>query len=461
MFVTKQNRIYNMRQKVKNIKCMVLCLICLFGLNVAYSQQISRQGLKLWSLRDCIDYALENNIDVKSSKVSLQGNYEDVQQAKVSQLPSLNFSSSQSFINQKKENSEGNFKSNGSYSGNYALNTSVTLYNGSKLTKAKNQKDILYKSGELSLKESQNNIETAVTQAYLNILYANESLKTARKAVELSQAQFDRSEALYKAGSISSVDLAQIESQLNSDKYQLTVGENDLAQSKLNLKQLLELGVNESLELLFPDLDSVDILEQLPALQDVYKTALEVMPQIENGRLLIESAKVNEKIASADRLPSITMSAAVGTGNISGTNWSFYNQLNNKLNENIGVSLSVPIFNKRSVKTSINKAKLQTEQARLNKTSSEKNLLSTIESLYQDAKSSQSRYKAATVKLKYSELSYNLVNEQFNAGMKNTIELLTEKQNFISARQEQIEAKYQAVLSIKLLKFYQNQPIEL
>ncbi|MFA6335454.1 MAG: TolC family protein [Bacteroidales bacterium] len=451
-----------MRKNAENIKKMVLCLMCSLGLNVVYSQQqYSHQSLKLWSLRDCIDYALENNIDVKSSKVSLQGNYEDLMQAKASRLPSLNLSSSQSYVNQKELNSDGNYNSNGTYSGNYAISTGVTIYNGGKLNSAQNQKEILYRSGELSFKEAQNNIEIAVTQAYLNILYANESLKTTIKTIELSQAQFNRAKALYLAGSISSVDLAQIEAQLSSDKYQLAVGENNLAQSRLSLKQLLELGINESFDLLFPDLDSIDVLEELPGLNDVYTKALFVMPQIENSLLQIESAKVGEKIASAEMLPSVTMSAAIGTGNISGTNWAFFDQLNNKLNENIGLSLSVPIFNKRSAKTSVNKAKLQTEQAVLNKTSSEKNLLSTIESLYQDAKSSQSRYKAATDKLRYSQLSYNLVNEQFNAGMKNTVELLTEKQNFISAQQEQIEAKYQAVLSIKLLRFYQNQPIEL
>ncbi len=443
------------------IKRAVLCLMCMLLLGTGYSQQSSGKSQKLWSLKDCIDYALANNIEIKSSKVSMQSNYEDVQQAKVSQLPSLNFSSSQSLVNQKKLSSNGDYKSNGTYSGNYAINTGITLYNGGKLVNSKNQTDILYKSSELNVKEAQNNIEIAVTQAYLNILYANESLKTARKTVEVSQTQYDRSKALCQAGSISSVDLAQIEAQLGNDKYQLVLCENNLAKSRLTLKQLLEMGIDESFDLLFPELDTSTVLEQLPTLYEVYNTALSVMPQIERSRLLIESSKVGEKIALADMLPSVTMNAAIGTGNISGTNLSLYNQLNNKLNENIGISLSIPIFNKRSSKTSINKSKLQTQQAILNKTNSEKSLLGTIESLYQDAKSAQSRYKAATDKLKYSELSYRLVNEQFNEGMKNTVELLTEKQNFISAQQEQIEAKYQSVLSVKLLKFYQNQPIEL
>jgi len=446
-----------------------VCLLLSPGLNAGFAQTTNKsfaqitvkslaqttgknsqnQTIKLWTLRDCLDYSLENNIQVKSSVVTTKSNYEDVLQAKASRLPTLNASSSQSYINQNNLNSDGSYNNSGTYTGNYAINTGITIYNGGKITNSISQQQLLYKSSELSLKEAQNNIEISVTQAYLAILYANESLKTIKKAVELSQAQFERSKALYTAGMISSVDLAQIESQLSSDKYQQTVGENNLAQSRLSLKQLLELDVDQTFELYFPELDSTDVMENIPLLKDVYTKALEVMPQIENSRIQIESSKVGEKIASADMLPSVSMNAALGAGN------------KNNLSQSAGLSLNIPIFNKRSVKTSVNKAKLQTEQAELSSKSSAKDLLSTVESLYLDAKSAQSRYKAASDKLAYTELSYNMVTEKYNAGMKNTVELLTEKQNYISALQEQTEAKYQAVLSIKLLNFYQNQSIEL
>ena len=175
----------------------------------------------------------------------------------------------------------------------------------------------------------------------------------------------------------------------------------------------------------------------------------------------VESAQLGEKIAAGDGLPSLTASASIGTGNISGTNYSFYNQLNNKLNENVGITLSVRIFNNRKAKSSIARSRLQTRQAELDYQSMEKDLLKDVESLYQDAVSAQSRYLAANDKVKSAETSYGLVLAQFNEGMKNTVELLTEKNNYLSAQQEQIQAKYQAVLSIKLLNFYQNEPITL
>ena len=430
-----------------------LCLL-LFAGQAAWAQ--SPGG---WSLRKCIDYARENNIQVHSTQVTQQSSQEDLAEAKAKRVPSLDFSTSQNYVNQKSEKTDGNFEANGTYSGNYALKTGITIYNGSKLTNSLRQQEVINKSRQFQVDMARNDIEIAVTQAYLNILYANENVKISRQTVESSAAQLERSKALLEAGSIAPSDYAQMESQYSSDKYQLTVSQTSLDQNILTLKQLLELGLDESFDVQFPDLSSEDVLAEVPALDRVYQRALEVMPQVENSRLNVESAQLGEKIAAG--LPSLTASASIGTGNISGTNYSFYNQLNNKLNENVGITLSVPIFNNRKAKSSIARSRLQTRQAELDYQSMEKDLLKDVESLYQDAVSAQSRYLAANDKVKSAETSYGLVLAQFNEGMKNTVELLTEKNNYLSAQQEQIQAKYQAVLSIKLLNFYQNEPITL
>lgn len=433
-------------------------MICLLGLMPASSAagQTSGQG---WTLRQCIDYARENNIQVQSSQVSLQSAQVDLQQAKADRTPTLGFTTSQNVIHQKKENE--NFSSDGTYSGNYALNASLTLYNGGKLKHSLRQQQIVNRSREYEVEVARNDIEIAVTQAYLEILYANETVKTNAQTVESSAAQMEQSKALLEAGSIARSDYAQMEAQYSSDCYQLTVSENDLAQARLQLKQLLELGIDSTFDVVFPEIDSSTVLAEVPRLEEVYRTALEVMPQMESGRLNIQSALAGERVAKADGLPTVTASAAIGTGNTSGTNYSFYNQLNNKLNESAGITVSVPIFNNRQARTSRAKARLETRQAELDYADAEKNLLTTVESLYQDAVSAQSRYRAATDKVRSAGLSYSLVLGQFEAGMKNTVELLTEKNNYLAAQQEQIQAKYQAVLSIRLLDFYRNVPIEL
>lgn len=435
-------------------------LFLLTGLlpTVIFAQQ---QDTTHWTLVECINYAHKNNIQVQSAQVSGKSAGIDLLQAKAQKLPSLNFSSSQTVANQKTESPEGEFKSQSAYNGNYSLNLSLTLYSGSKLKNSIRYQEILAKSKNLDTEVATDNIEIAVTEAYLQILYANESLKTNRQTVETSQAQMQRAKALLEAGSISASDYAQLEAQYNNDRYQLTVSENTLAQSLLTLKQLLELDLNTSFNVIFPELDNSMVLTLIPALPDVYHKALEVMPVIASSRLGVDAAEYAEKKALSERLPSVSFNAGINTGNFSNSGYSFFTQLNHRLTESAGINISIPILNNRQGKSSIEKAKLQKESACLDYTGAQKDLLKTVESLYLDATSAQSKYMAATSKLQSAELSYNLVREQFDAGMKNTVELLTEKNNFLTAQQEQIQAKYQTILSVKLLNFYQNEPITL
>jgi outer membrane protein len=453
ILLQKNHKKAKMDRKVLLI-VIITTLICFY--NDSYSQEN-----KKWTLRECIDYALSNNVSIKSAEISVKSSLEDLQQAKASMLPSLSLSSSQNFSAQKQERTDESFVTKGSYTGSYALNTSVTLYSGGKISLNRQQQEIALKMNELTLNTQRNNIEISVTQAYLNVLYANESLKTIQKSVELSEIQVERTKALLEVGSKSSVDVAQIEAQLSSDKYQLTLAENTLAQAILTLKQLLEIDSSQDFQPFFPDPDTLEVPNKLPELSNVYEATLEYWPEIKNSQFQIESAKIEEKIAYSGFLPSINASASIGTGNISGSNYSFYNQLENKLNENVGLTVSIPIFNKRATKTAVNKAQYQIRQAELNSISVRKSLLSAIESLYQDASSAQSRYKASTENLKYTELSYTQVLEQYNQGMKNIVELLSGRQAYLSAIQEKSQAKYQALLSLKLLQFYMNQPINL
>ncbi len=442
----------DMKRKIK----LLLWLGC-FAVLAAHAQESTES----WTLRRCIDYARENNLQVQTSRLTQQSAEISLQQAKAQRSPSLDFSSSQSFVNQKQEREDGSFSSDGTYTGSYALNARMTLYNGGKLVNTARQQALENQSRSYDIAVAQNDIEIAVTQAYLDILYANESVKINRQTVESSQAQLEQSKALLEAGSIAQSDYAQMESQYSSDRYQLTVSETSLAEAILTLKQLLELDLDQPFEAAFPDLDDAQVLVPVPDLASVYQQALETMPEIESSRTSIESARIGEKIAAADKLPTVTASAAIGTGNYSGSNYSFYNQLNNKLNESAGISISIPIFNNRQARSSIAQARIQTQQAQIDYTNTQKTLLRTIQTLYQDAISAQSRYTSATDKLRSAQTSYELVAAQFNEGMKNTVELLTEKNTYLSAQLEQLQAKYQAVLSIKLLNFYRNEPITL
>lgn len=432
-----------------------MTLLSLLVIQMGWSQ---RQVQK-WDLDSCINYAMKQNIQIKKSKIALEESREDTKTARAAMFPSLSFSSNHSLVTTPLNNvGEGN---RSSYSGNYGFNSELTVYDGGKRTKAIEQSDIQSRIKELSISQAEKDIRITITQNYIQILYAYESVKTNQSTVDLSLAQLNRAKELLKAGSKSKSDVAQLESQYSTDKYQLVVAETTLKDYKLQLKQLLELDGNEEMDLLLPELQNNNVLLPLPDKMAVYSTALSIMPEIESSKLSTQAANMDVSIAKAGYMPTLSLSAGVGTSHTTGTNFTFGQQVKNGWNNSIGLSVSIPIFNNRKTKSAVQKAKLQVMDSELSELNEQKTLFKTIETIYLDAVSSQNRFKAATEKLQSTKTSYELINEQFNLGMKNTVELLTEKNNLLSAQQEVLQAKYMTILNIQLLKFYQGEQITL
>ena len=191
----------------------------------------------------------------------------------------------------------------------------------------------------------------------------------------------------------------------------------------------------------------------------VYQTSLEVMPEVKYNQLNIQIAGLEKKKAWAGYLPSLRLSVGVGTNHASGTSWG--TQVRHNWSENVGLTLSVPIFSNRSVKTSVNIARINVENAELAYENVRKDLLRSVETIYQDAVAAQDRYRSAKENLNAVQFSFNLTQEQFFLGMKNTLEMLTEKNNLLSAQLEMVQAKYMAILNKQLLNFYRGLEIQL
>ncbi len=411
---------------------------------------VSQEKPQEWSLKSCIDYARQQNIQIRKSRVALEESIENTKEVRAQRLPSLSFSSTHNYMNRPNPGSGDKH----SYTGSYDLNSSVTLFQGGKLKKNLQQMDLQSQVQELAIEESEDNIELAITQAFLQLLYVNETVKINENIVEVSESQCIRGKELMDAGLLSPVDFAQLESQYTSDKYQLVVAQSSFANAHLELKQLLELGLNDSMQLVIPALSEEDVLVMLPAKEAVFLTSLSVRPEVKYNQLNVKIAGVEKEKAWAGYLPSLRLSAGLGTSHVSGNSWS--SQVKHNWGENVGLTLSIPIFSNRSTKTAVNLARLNIENAELNYESVQKSLLKSVENVYQEAISAQERYRAAQENLKAVELSFRLTQEQFFLGMKNTLEMLTEKNNLQSARLESIQAKYMAILNIQLLNFYQG-----
>ena len=412
-----------------------------------------------WTLQKCIEYARVHNIEVQTREVSKAVSDVELEQTRAQRFPTLNFSSSfgVSFQNATTYNDFMEQTDAASYSDNFGLNTGVTLYAGGKLSKTIQQKKLDNTASGYDVEQALFDIEISVIQAYLQILYANESYKIALLAADLSRSQVERGLEMRKAGSMSKGDLAQLQSQAAGDNYQVTQTKNALASAKLQLKQLLELDLEATFEVEFPDIDSLEVLNVIPNLASVYLAALDNLPQMKSSALSIESAQMGIEIAKASKMPTLTASASINTGTNSSAGTAYFEQLGSKISENVGLNLSIPIFSNKQVRTNITKAKLQSKSAELQDQSTRKQLLSTIESLHNDAVSAQSQYISANEQLQAAKISFEVVSEQFRAGLINTIELITGQNNYTSALSNQLQAKFQTVLAIKLLKLYQGQ----
>lgn len=434
---------------MKRFSFLFACLF-LFGWAVKAQELPTR-----WTLKACLDYALANNIQVKKSKVAYQSGLEDTEQAKAQLFPSLTASVTQGFVNYP----SSDVQKNNSYSGNYAVNANWKLFDGGQRQQAIKQQKLQDEINELAIEESEEDIQISLVQTYMQVLYAMEAVRINQQTVEVSTAQRDRAVELLRAGSISKVDLAQLESQLSTDKYQLVTAQTSLDNYKLQLKQLLELDITQDIELEVPELTEEEVMSLLPDKQTVYNTSLAVMPSVKSSEKEIQVAELGVKKAKGAFLPSLSMNAGIGTGHLSGTDYAFGSQIWNSFNESVGLTLSIPIFSNRQYKTAYNKAKHALTTSQLELLNTQKQLLKTVEGIYLDATSSQTQYLSASERLRYVQESYNLVDQQFGLGMKNTVELLTEKNNFLTAQQQQLQAKYMALMSQQLLNIYQHKPI--
>lgn len=448
---------------MKRFPFTCICITTLFLAPAAQAQE------KRWTLDSCLDYALEKNIQVRKSRISLQESETDRKTAQAALFPNLSFSTSHNLTNSPYARSTnivdgGNVitsSSRNTYNGNYGLNASWTLYNGGKRLNSIRQQKLNRQAAAFDVAQTENEIRESIAQAYIQILYATESVKTNEETLEVSRAQLDRAKELLAAGSIAQSDYAQLNAQYSTDEYQLTLSEGTLADYKLQLKQLLELDGLGEIEIAQPQPDETIVLRPLPEKSEVYRAALGLRPEIQSSQLNREIADLNIRIAQAGYLPTLSLSAGIGSNNGSGSDFTFAEQLKEGWKNSVGLTLSIPIFNNRQTKSSVEKAKLQSLTARLDYQDQEKTLLRTIESLWLNARNAQQQYKAAQTKERSAQISYDLVSQQFDIGMKNTVELLTEKNNLLSAQQEKLQAKYMAILNLKLLQFYQGGELNL
>lgn len=364
-----------------------------FAMALAATSSVYAQDAKKWTLDGCISYALEQNIQLQQNKISLEESAVDVKSAKAALFPSLSFSSGHNVTNrpyQEQSNTVSGTEiitsdSKTTYNGNYGLNAQWTLWNGNKRLNTIKQRKTSQQIAGFTVAETENSLQEQIAQIFIQILYADESVKINENTLQVSQATYERGIELFKEGSISKADLAQLEAQTSSDKYQLVTSESSLRDYKLQLKQLLELDGTEEMDLVLPALADEHVLQPLPSQTDVYQQALTSRPEIQSGKLSIENSKLDIAVAKAGYFPTISLSASTGSMTNSASDNSWGSQMKYGWNNMIGVNISIPIFDNRQNKSAVQKARLQFDSSQLDLINKQKELYKNIESLWLDA----------------------------------------------------------------------------
>ena len=430
-------------------------LFFLLGLLLLSLQMQAEDSSKAWTLTSCIEYALENNIDIRKSRLNLESAELSTQYARAQLYPNLSANISQGFTN------NAFVKGSSAYTGSYGLSASMNLYRGGINWTNIRQQQLYEQSGAYNLEAAELDLKMSLFQVYMQLLYSAEAVDLYESMVAMSEYQCDRGERMLEAGSISKADYAQLESQLASDKYQLVMANNSLRTMKMELRQLLEITGFDDFNVATPEVDEVLVLRPLDDFQSIYYVALNSLPDIKACRADSMATAYELKKARGGYFPTITLNADVATGHNTASDYSFGDQLKYGLNEGVGLTISIPIFTNRENKNAVEQAKIEQRNAVLTMADTEKTLRTELETLYNNAVAAQSQYIAAKEQLKSLEISLELIEQQYELGLKNTLELLTEKNNYLQAQQNLLEAKYDGVINVELLNLYQGKDLEI
>ena len=332
--------------KPKTCLSMAICLACTVAAHPSPDGDSAAVATERWSLQRCLDYASERNLNIKISEINAESSDIDVRTAKSAFLPSLSANVSQRIVNNpRSENNTiidgdriSSSQSKTSYNGSYGIDLQWTLYEGNRRLNDYKQQKVASQIARLNVDESINNIQESIMQAYIQILYAAEAVEINRATLASSQAERRRGEELLAAGTLSKADYAQLAADESNDQYALVSAETTLDDYKLQLKQLLELDGIQEIEIEPLDISDAEVYSILPDKEEVYRAALGSRPEIRAGQLTIEQSELSTAAAKSDYMPTLSLSAGIGTNHTNGNDYTFSEQVKTNWNNSIGLT---------------------------------------------------------------------------------------------------------------------------
>jgi outer membrane protein len=430
---------------------------------------ISQQ--KLWSLEECIRYAIDNNIQIKQQVLQTQYQENILLQSKLNLLPTLNGQATHSYsfgraldetTYEYTENQ--NIQSNSFYAGG-----NLNLFKGLQNYNTIRRNEYQLHASELDLETIKNSISMNIALAYLQILLNRELVSATENQLQITKQQIDKTNKMFNAGSVAKGNLLQIEAQAASEELQLINLKNQLDISYLTLTQLLELESPAGFQIVIPDIQIDTNTFMSENIDEIFDLALKSRPEIKSAEMNLTASEYDLKIANGGRSPSLSMSHSVTTrfSDIAikmsnpTENYKFSEQLNDNLNYGVGFSLSIPILNGWQINRNIANSRISIENNRYALEGEKKNLYKNIQQAYADATAALKKFTASIKAVASMEESFRYTEQKFNVGMVTPVDYNAAKTQLLNAQSDMSQAKYEYVFKTKVLDFYKGLPLNL
>lgn len=441
------------------MKKLIISTLLLTGLSV--------QAQEAWTLRQCIDYAIEHNINIRQSANAAEQSEVNVSTAKWSRLPNLNGSAGQSwnwgrtetYVKGEDGKTESMVYRNTSSNGtNLSLSTSIPLFTGFEIPNQQLLAKLNLKAAIADLDKAKEDISINVASAYLQVLFNQELSQVAVGQVELSKEQYARISRMSELGKVSPAEVAEAKARVAQDEMQAVQADNNYKLALLDLSQLIELESPEGFSLSVPAM-KIDLVS-LTLPDEVYQMALNNKSSVKAAQYRLDGSKHSIRIAQSGYYPQLSLSGSLSTNYYSSLNRNFSQQMNDNFKKYVGVNLSVPIFNRFATRNRVRTARLQQESYSLQLDNTKKTLYKEIQQAWYSAVASESKYTSSSAATMASAESFKLMSEKYNNGKSTAVEYNEAKQSLLKAQSDELQAKYDYLFRTKILDFYKGIPIE-
>ena len=415
-----------------------------------------------WNLRECIDYAIEHNISIKQQENNVKNQEVSLSTAKNSRLPNLQASASESLGFGRGLTSNNTYANRNTQSTSFNLGSDVPIYTGGQITNQIRQNKLNLQAALADLEKAKENISMQVASAYLEAVYQKDLVTVAERQKELSEAQARRVELLFQNGKVSETELAEANSHVAADELSLTQQQNSRMLALLDLSQLLELPTPEEFDIQRPEVnDPATVILTTPDV--IYAEALNIKPQIQAGKLNVLSAERGVRIAQSGHYPSVHFSAGMGSNYYKTSGFKadpFSKQMDDNFNQSLGVSLSVPIFNRFATRNAVRQARLQVTSQQMQLEETKKALYKEIQQAYYNALAAQKQCISSYAALQSSQTAFNLMQKKYENGKATATEYQESKTALQKAESTALQSRYTFLFRQKIIEFYRGRPLE-